>query len=226
MKLKLLLCSAGALLAAAVAQASPIVTVGLPTDSVFSTPTGVSPRFGTLINFDNLTASVNQTFNPTTFISQGATILSPDGLLIEPFSTQSAPIELFDNGANGTANITIDLTHGSNEIGIGIADFDPGVSVIFQALDAQGNNLGAAISESLDATANLELNNPGNGYYVISDTTSDIWGVRITQTTGNANFSGLAIDDLQIAPAPEPSTILLFAAGSTLLGLARLRKRA
>ncbi len=58
----------------------------------------------------------------------------------------------------------------------------------------------------------------------MKDTSSDIYGLQITQTVGNPNYSGLAIDDLQTVP--EPSSSLLLTAGLAIFGYFRLRKRA
>ena len=173
-----------------------------------------------LINFDSLTPF--STFVPSTYASLGITsISSPDGLEVLPYSTQSFPNELYDESSNGTANITITLAHGTNAIGIGIADSDP-VSVTFQALGAGGVDLGSPFVENL-ATTESQINT-GNGYYVILDSTADIYGMTITQSVGNPNYSGLAIDDLQITP--EPSSFLLMIGGvAAMLGL-RFRKRA
>jgi hypothetical protein len=220
MKSNLLLCSALLAVAPVLALAGPVLIVGTPGNSLLSKPTGPSPVVGALINFDSLTPFT--TFAPGTYASQGVTsISSPDGLEVIPFSTQSFPNELFDNSAAGTANITITLAGGTMAIGIGIADSDP-VSVTFQALGAGGVNLGTPFTESLAATE--DPINTGNGYYVVEDTTPDIYGLKITQSVSNANYSGLAIDDLQTAP--EPSAILLLIGGAgTLFGFG-LRKRA
>ena len=219
MKINPLLCSSCLLLTSMLAQAAPLLTVGTPGNSQLATPTLPSPTLGHLINFDALTPG--STFAAGTYASLGVTsISSPDGLLVEPYSTQSYPNELYDSSSAGTASITIMLAGGTTAIGIGIADSDP-VSVVFQALAANGMALGSAFTESLASTESLV--NTGNGYYVVSDITADIYGLRITETVGNANYSGLAIDDLQFAP--EPSSILLMTAGVAILGSLRLRKR-
>lgn len=125
---------------------------------------------------------------------------------------------MFDDSSNGTADITIDLSRGTSAIGIGIADSDP-VSITLQALAANGSALGSPFSVTIPETGP----NPGNGYYVVEDSTPDIFGLTITQTAASTSYSGLAIDDLQTAP--EPSTVLLLTAGVALLGFARLRGR-
>ena len=56
-------------------------------------------------------------------------------------------------------------------------------------------------------------------------TKADIFGIQITQPVANGNYSGLAIDDLQVAAAPEPGTFALLGAAAVLVGAVRLRKR-
>jgi|GEM_PF-2359836 len=214
-KIKFLLTSA--VLAAACLDAAPSLTVGTPGNSYLASPTGPNPGFGALYNFDALTAG--STFSASTYAAQGVTISSPDSLLVEPYSTQSGPNELFDNSAAGSANISI-TTSGTNEIGIGIADSDA-VTVTLQALNNKGAGFGSIFSLAIPAGGS----NPGNGYFVISDTGFDIYGLQILQTAGSASYSGLAIDDLQVAPTPEPAAIALFGVGALLLGASQFRKR-
>jgi hypothetical protein len=207
-------------------SAAPILSIGTPADSYLATPSGVSPRFGTLINFDGLTP--NAALNPTQYFSQGvASISSPDSLTVLPYSTQSAPNEIFDKSTNGTADITVRLTSGAGTIGVGIADSDP-VTITLQALNSAGSVFGTAFSINIANTG--VPNNPGNGYYILTDSSADIYGFRLTQTTGNANYSGLAVDDIQFADlqsVPEPaSTALLPIAGALLFAAKGLRKRA
>jgi hypothetical protein len=204
-------------LTAASASSAPILGTGTPGNSYLPTPTGPSPRFGTLFNFDSLTPFT--TFNPSQYAAQGVTISSPDGLVVYPYSTQSGPNELFDNSSNGSANIKI-RTFGTQEIGIGIADSDP-VTITLQALNASGTGFGSLFSVTIPTGGS----NPGNGYFTISDTGYDIYGLQIEESVGNASYSGLAIDDVQVAATPEPATLALFGTGAFLLGIAR-RKRA
>jgi hypothetical protein len=207
------------LITAVMIQASPVLIVGTPADSQLATPTGPSPTLGNLINFDSLTPFA--TFNPSTYASEGVTsISSPDGLLVLPYSTQSYPNELFDESTDGTADITIDLATGASAIGIGIADSDP-VTIDLQALGAGGVDLGSVFAETISESSN----NPGNGYFLLEDTSPDIYGLVITQPVGSANYSGLAIDDLQTSPVPEPSSYLLLVTGLALFGYFRLRQK-
>jgi hypothetical protein len=219
MKIKVLLC-ASILFITVMANANTVLTVGQPGNSQLATPTGPSPKLGSLINFDSLTPF--STFDPNTFASRGVTISSPDGLTVYPFSTQSGPNYLYDGSGDGTADITIKLGGGVNAIGVGIADSDP-VSIILQALGQNGLALGQAFTIDLASTESQI--NTGNGYYVISDSSADIYGLRILQTSSDpANFSGLAIDDIQVTP--EPGSMMLFGSGMAFLGSLRLRKRA
>jgi len=205
-------------LATASAGAAPILGTGTPGNSYLATPTGPSPAFGVLFNFDALTPG--STFNPSQYAAQGVKISSPDGLLVEPFSTQSSPNELFDNSANGSANIKI-TTLATQEIGIGIADSDP-VTITLQALNAGGIGFGSLFNVTIPSGGS----NPGNGYFTVSDTSYDIYGLQIVEKVGNVNYSGLAIDDLQVAPTPEPAGLALCGVGALLIGMTRLRKRA
>ena len=141
-------------------------------------------------------------------------------MTVLPFSTQSSPNEVFDGGANGTADISIKLSYATNEIGIGIADADP-VTVMLRALDLNGSPLGGAFS----VTVPQDTGNPFNGYYAITNTGYTIGGLEILQGSADASFTGLAIDDLQAAPTPEPGSLVLAGAGFVAFGLTRLRKR-
>ena len=204
-------------------SASPTLSVGTPADSYLATPSAVTPRFGVLINFDSINASPSGTaLSPTQYALQGVkNISSPDGLLVYPYSSQSGPNEVYDPGAGGTANITVNLSGGVSKIGIGIADSDP-TTITFQALNSSGNPFGMALS--LNVLQSGDPNNYGNGYYMLTDTTPDIYGFVITQATANATYSGLAIDDLQVAP--EPASFALFGIGGGLvLLLGRRRSR-
>jgi hypothetical protein len=209
------LCSSILLLTCALAQADPVLIVGTPADSFLATPTSASPNLGGVkINFDSLTPFTTY----SAYTSQGVSISSPDGLEVLPFSTQSAPNELFDTSAAGSANITVNYAQGVTAIGVGIADSDP-VTIFLQALNAGDTAFGSLFSITIPETGT----NSGNAYYVIEDTTPDIHGLQITQPLSNANFSGLAIDDVQVAP--EPSSFVLLTAGIACLGSLRLRKR-
>jgi hypothetical protein len=228
LKIHLPLCSCILLLTPLFARASPILIVGTPGDALLATPTGPSPNFGgTLLTFSNLAPC--PTFPPSgctnysgTTFTGGITITSPDGLYAIPYSTQNGmtpPNELFDNSPTGTANITISLSYGVNAIGVGIADSDSPVNIMLQALGASGN-LGSPFAVTIPETTV----NPGNGYFVVEDTTADIRGLQITETMGGSSYSGLAIADVQVAP--EPSSWLLMAGGLALIGFYRLLKRA
>jgi hypothetical protein len=225
MKIKLLVYCSCLLLASTIARADTLYS-GTPANAYSLPTTSVSPNLGgVLINFDSLTAFTS--LNPAAFASQGvASISSPDGLIVYPYSSQSAPNELFDNSTDGSANISIDLSRGAFAIGIGIADSDitnagAPVTIYLQALNSSDVGFGSMFSVTLPETGS----NPGNGYFIIEDTSNDLYGLQILQPVGNAaSYSGLAIDDLQYA-APEPSSFLLLATGLAILGSFILIKR-
>jgi hypothetical protein len=203
-------------------QAAPVLVIGTPSDDLLSKPTGPSPNLGgILINFDSLTAFATY----STYTSNDVSISSPDGLEVLPYSTQSGPNEMFDTSAAGSANISI-TDSGSSIIGVGIADSDmtaagAPVTIFLQALNASGVGFGTLFSVTITEAGP----NPGNGYFLLEDTTPDIYGMQITQPVSNASlYSGLAIDDVQVTP--EPSTFLLLGAGAAILGFFRLRKQA
>jgi PEP-CTERM motif len=214
--LNLLFC-ATALLTSSSGYAAPILITGTPGNANLAVPTGPVPGLGNLITFDSTSTCTSTPCSSLTILN--ATFSSPDGLLVLPFSSQSFPNELFDNSATGTANLSIQLAFGVDALGVGIADSDP-VTITLQALNSSGTPFGTAFAVTIPENTP----NPGNGYFVLSDSTPDIYGLLITQSTGNANNSGLAIDDVQTTP--EPSTGLLLASGVALLAGLRLRKRA
>jgi hypothetical protein len=216
-----LLCGSLFLLTSMLVQANPILITGTPGDDLLATPTGPSPDLGgLLLNFSSLTPF--STFNPTTYTaSNGVTISSPDGLTVLPYSTQSNPNFLYDDSAAGSADITIGLANGTNALGVGIADSDSPANITIQALGLGGVDFGSAFAITISETTV----NPGNGYFVLEDTTPDIYGLVITETDSGPTYSGLAIADVQVG-TPEPSSFLLVTTGAAILGFFRLRKRA
>ena len=215
-----LLCGSILLLTSMLVQATPVLITGTPGDDLLATPTGPSPNLdGLLLNFSSLTPF--STFSPTTYTaSNGVTISSPDGLTVLPYSTQSNPNFLYDDSAAGSADITITLASGTGALGVGIADSDSPANIMIQALGSGGVDLGTAFAVTISETTV----NPGNGYFVLEDTTPDIYGLVITETDSGPTYSGLAIADVQTAP--EPSSFLLLGTGAAMLGFVRLRKRA
>jgi hypothetical protein len=202
-----------------------------------------SPGFSNVINFANLESQITSlpplvqqncvdngdqcpTFNSSQYASQGVAISSPDGLLIYPFSTQTAGgIELFDEGAgadlDGTANITISLAGGVNELAVGISEFDDPLTLTIEALGAGGTDLDSVnVSAAVEAAESAQ--NTGNTYFVAEDTTPGIFGLEITQTT-QTDGSGLALAEVEYSP--EPSTFLLIGGGLAMIGYTRLRKK-
>jgi hypothetical protein len=202
MKKTRLLCGLCFLLTTVAANAGPILIVAQPGDAMLSTPTGPSINLGgAFLNFDSLTPF--SSFG--SYTQSGITISSPDGLSVLPYSTQSGPNELFDNGPGGTANINISVAGGTSSIGFGVADSDP-VSIMVELLGKTGNDLGSFL---INLAATESAINTGNGYYVFTDAGTLIYGVDILQTVSNGDYSGLAIDDVQDAPEPASFAFLL-----------------
>jgi hypothetical protein len=223
MKIKMIACGLSFLLASMVAEASPVLVTGTPGNAFQLPPIPASPNLGGVtINFDSLDPNVPI---GSTYTQQGVSITSPDGLAVIPFSSQSGPNELFDTSAAGSANITITSTQIAYGIGVGIADSDP-VTIMIQALGAGGVDLGSAFSVTIPEVGTTA----GNGYFAILDSSPELFGIRITQSASDpVNFSGLAIDDVQVVNTPEPSSVVFMATG--LIGLIgfnyiRMMKRA
>ncbi len=227
------------------------IVQGTAGDNTFLPATSPSPGFSNVINFANLDSQITSlsstaqadcvdsgvqcpTFNSTQYASQGVTISSPDGLVIFPFSDQTAGgIELFDPGAtdsstclstgtcDGTANITIGLAGGVDDLAVGLSDFDDPVSLTINVLGA-----GNTVLESMDVSTDIEAaaQSTGQTYFVAEDTAPGIYGLQITQST-QTDGSGLALAEVELTP--EPSTVLLMIGGGlALIGSTRLRKKA
>jgi MYXO-CTERM domain-containing protein len=207
------------LLSPAAVFSSPFLITGTPGDALLSTPTGPSPNLNyILLDFSTLTPF--DTFG--SYSADGVTISSPDGLSVLPYSTQTAnPNELFDTSSDGSANIKIATSFATTAIGVGIADSDP-VTIELQALGAGGVDLGSAFLVTIPE----DTVNPGNGYFVVEDLTPELYGLEILQPTGDAaDFSGLAISDVQVAPEPA-SLPVIAAAVLAMAGLAWRRRKA
>ncbi len=229
MKLYALL-SASLLLTTLAARAGTVsITTGTPSNaSTLPATLNPSPDLGGLIiNFDTAdleppnTTCVSAPCSSLTI--QGVTFSSPDGVQVIPFSTQSGPNELFDVSPIGGSDLTITLAQGVGAIGVGIADSDltdagAPVTITLEALGA-GNTILNTFHETISETNP----NPGNGYFVISDTTPGLLGLNIS-TAASPNNSGLAVDDVQVVP--EPSSWMLLASGIALLFGLRKFKRA
>lgn len=200
---------------AALAQAATI-TVGTAGNSTLSTPSKPSPSVGPIVSLSGLANTANPLASITT---GGVTFSSKDGVQAIPYSTMyNTPNEIFDAGSNGVANLMLSLAGGVNALGFGVTDSD-GVSISLQILGANGVALGSPVVENLASTADVN----GNSYFVIKDTAYDIYGVTITQSVANANYSGLAVGDIEVAPTPEPTALYLLGAGLALVGGLRWR---
>ncbi|MFL6451147.1 MAG: hypothetical protein ACJ746_26235 [Bryobacteraceae bacterium] len=167
---RLLAASALWIFAGVVSSAATLIT-GTPnsSDDSTGTPTGLSPRFGTLLSFDELTpnSALNGTAYTGSGVSSSTAINGTAGLAAVPYSGQSQPNFIgpldFSN-----IDILITLAQPTSEIGLGV-------------LAGSSNSFtlrGMGVSNNLVATYNVTV--PGNGvsafnaYYAIQDTSASI----------------------------------------------------
>jgi hypothetical protein len=184
------------------------ITVGTPN----SYGSGLSPTFGTLVNFDSLTPL--STVSSTAFLAEGVLSITnnpgSNPLIALPYSQQSPPIEIGTDGSDNYAgDITITFVNTQSEVGIGIGE-DGSTQTTLTAYGATGNVLGNFIETVPSSTF--------NAYYVISDPSNAIKSLEI-----NAS-QNLGIDDLQFTSVPEPSSIALAAFGLIFVAASRRRK--
>jgi hypothetical protein len=202
-------------LAAVLSSAATLIT-GSPnsSDNSTGTPTGLSPRFGTLFNFDELTP--NSLLNASTYSSLGiSSIAAIDGTLAlsaVPFSGQSQPNYIgpldFSN-----VDILITLAQPTSQIGLGLLAGSSN-NFTLRALGTSNNVIG-----SYSVTVPDDGVSAFNAYYAIQDTAATIKSLEVVGNGG--------IDDLQFlsagASVPEPASFAL--AGAGILGLGVLAKR-
>lgn len=185
------------------------VTIRTPNDA--DNGTVLSPRFGILVNCDNLTPYTALASNAYT--SSGVSSIvsnnSSDPLMVYPYSSQSAPY--FVSTANYLGGVTVTFTNLTNIAGIGVEESD-GAAVTLEALGATGNVLGT-FNEVVPTAGNT----PYNAYYVLQDPTNDIKSLEVISA------GSFGVDDLQFAP--EPMSFLLGGSGLGLLALLRFRRR-
>jgi hypothetical protein len=181
------------------------------------TATGLSPRFGTLISFDDLTP--NSLLSAGAYASSGVTSISATNstvpLSAEPFSGQTQP-NYIGPADFSNIDILISLTQSTDEIGIGLL---AGTSNSFTltARNAANTILGSYV-------VNVPSDGVGafNGYFAVQDSGLTIKSLEISGNGG--------IDDLQFNPGaagvPEPADFALLGAGLTLVtALSKYRRK-
>jgi hypothetical protein len=207
MKTHLLIAAIPVVLMATAAQAT--LEVGTPATGS-GTPT---PRFGTLINFDDGTTGTDLASNR--YVADGVTsIVNTLGPSLGFYSSsQSQPNYIGTGfGNNWNADILVSFATPQAAVGIGIAG---PTTLKFELLAA---DMSVLESYSLSTT-------PINTYYYINRLTNDASFLRVA-----GDF--VAIDDLQfdtktVRPnVPEPATWAMMVCGFGLAGATMRRRRA
>lgn len=182
------------------------------------TATGLSPMFGTLINFDDLTP--NSLFSPGAYSNSGVTsisaINSTVALSAEPFSGQTQP-NYVGPADFSNIDILISLTQSTDEIGIGLLAGSSN-SFTLTARNAANTILGSYV-------VNVPNNGVGafNGYYAIQDAGLTIKSLEIS---GNGGIDDLQFDRAAAGGVPEPADFALLGGGLTLLtALSKYRRK-
>jgi hypothetical protein len=181
------------------------------------TATGLSPRFGTLISFDDLTP--NSLLSPGAYASSGLTSISATNstvaLSAEPFSGQTQP-NFIGPADFSNIDILVSLTQSTDEIGIGLLAGSSN-SFALTARNAANTILGTYVVD-------VPSNGVGafNGHFAIQDSGLTIKSLEISGNGG--------IDDLQFdaagAGVPEPADFALLGAGLTLVtALSKYRRK-
>jgi hypothetical protein len=206
------LCVFGSILSAAT-----ILVPGTPnsSDNSTGTPTGLSPKFGTLVNFDELMP--NSLFDPAAYAGLGvnsiAAMNSTTALSAVPYSGQSQPNYI--GPANfSNIDILIALEQTTSEIGVGLL---AGSSNTFTLVTlGSANNVLGNYTVTVPSTGVTAF----NGYYAIQDSNS---GVKALEIIGNGG-----IDDLQFASAtsvPEPVSSVFAGLGLALVTASQFFRR-
>lgn len=164
------------------------------------TPTGLSPTFGTLISFDDLTP--NSLLSPGAYLSSGVGSISAINLTAAlsavPYSGQTQP-NYIGPADFSDIDILVSLTQSTDEVGIGLLAGSSN-SFTLTARNAANSILGTYV-------VNVPDNGVGafNGYFAIQDTGLTIKSLEISGNGG--------IDDLQFnqsaAGVPEPASLAL-----------------
>lgn len=203
--MKLALIAAAAILSTSVAHA--VLVQGTPTAA--GQPANPLPRFGTLIDFDDVNTGSALVANH--YAGEGVTsIANTLGPTLGYYTSSQSGINYIGTGSPWTADILVEFASLQAAVGIGIAG---PTTLQFQLLDAS-----MAVLEGYSLTTT-----PSNTYYYINRLSNDTKFLRVA-----GDF--VAIDDLQfdtktVTNVPEPETYAMMLAGLSALGfIARRRK--
>ena len=175
------------------------------------TATGLSPTFGTLISFDDLTP--NSPLSAGAYLSSGVSSISATNstvaLAAVPYSGQTQP-NYIGPADFSDIDILVSLVQPAGEIGIGLLAGSSN-SFTLTARNAANAVLGTYLVNVPDDGVGAF-----NGYFAIQDAGSAIDSLEISGNGG--------IDDLQFglagaAGVPEPAALALLGGGLMLVGM-------
>jgi hypothetical protein len=180
--------------------------------------TGLSPKFGTLISFDDLTP--NSLLSAGAYLSSGVSSISATNstaaLSAVPVSGQTQP-NYIGPADFSDIDILISFLQPTDEAGIGLL---AGSSNSFRltARNAANTILGTYIVNVPDSGVGAF-----NGYYAIQDVGLTIKSLEIS---GNGGIDDLQFDGATGGGVPEPSHLALLGGGLTLLtALSKYRRK-
>ena len=199
------------------ANGAPVFFEGTPCFVVSDNSTCPTPRFGTIINFDDL--ATNIPLLPAQYAALGVVSITNTGL---PLGTVPGSMSQFNAVGTGpddvwAMNAIIRLAGVTDRIGIGIGDrFGSPASNFIDAYDVHGNLIATHAQAPDLVIGGFTIPNNYSGFI---DSSYEIAALGV-----RCEFC--QIDDLQFDPVPEPSSLLLLSAGLPLALVWRRGRRA
>ena len=211
------------------ATGAPVFFSGMPCIGSLDNTSCPVPRFGTIINFDDL--ATNIPLPPAQYAALGVVSITNTGL---PLGTVPGSMTQFNAVGTGPddfwfMNAIFRLNGVTDRIGIGIADssdpLNPSINFI-DAYDVHGNLIATHPQAPDLVIGGFTVPNNYSGFIDSSYEIAAL-GVRCSVTTPVRGAAGCEVDDLQFdPPVPEPSSLLLLCAGLPLALVWRRGRRA